>query len=101
MRPLKADEEAALRRIAERHGFLAHRGPHTGEGGATRLIDALISGDIVTLALTPADRRRLVEGLDTQPGPAGRLTTILASLATQLHATLPMPAPPRTPTRAA
>ncbi len=108
MRPLKAHEEAALRRIAERHGFLAQRGPHTGEGSATRLIDALITGDIVTLALTPADRRRLVEWLDTQPRPAGRLTTILGSLADQLRSTLPpstsrtiLPAPPPTSVPAA
>lgn len=100
MRPLKADEEATLRRIAERHGLLAPRGPHTGEGSATRLIDALLSGDIVTLALTPADQRRLVEWLATQPAPAGRLTTILASLATQLRATLPT-ITPSAPSRAA
>jgi len=59
MRPLTAEDEAALRSIAERHGFLAARGPHTGEGSASRLIDALLAGEVVTLALSPADRRRL------------------------------------------
>jgi len=95
MRPLTATEEATLRRIAARHGFLAARGPHTGEGSATEVVDALLSGEVVTLALTPADRRRLVSWLDTQPGPAGRLTTILGDLADQLRSTLPVsPAPP-------
>ena len=59
MRPLIAEDEATLRAIAERHGFYAPRGPHTGEGSASRLIDALLTGEVVTLALTPPDRRRL------------------------------------------
>ena len=58
MRPLSAEDEATLRAIAERHGYFAARGPHTGEGSASRLIDALLAGEVVTLALTPADRRR-------------------------------------------
>ncbi len=98
MRPLAAEDEAALRAIAERHGFYAVRGPHTGEGNASRLIDALLAGEVVTLALNPADRRRLVAWLDDLPPPDGRLATILHSLATQLHSTLPkaavaLPAP--------
>jgi len=39
MRPLTSEDEAVLRAIAERHGFYAARGPHTGEGSASRLID--------------------------------------------------------------
>ncbi len=39
MRPLTAEDEAALRAIAERHGYFAARGPHTGEGSASRLIE--------------------------------------------------------------
>ncbi len=38
MRPLTAEDEATLRAIAERHGFYAARGPHTGEGSASRLV---------------------------------------------------------------
>jgi len=30
MRPLTGEDEAALRAIAERHGYFAARGPHTG-----------------------------------------------------------------------
>jgi len=60
MRPLTAEDEAMLRAIAERHGFYAARGPHTSEGSASRLIDALLAGEVVTLALRPADRRHLI-----------------------------------------
>jgi len=72
MRPLMAEDKTPLRGIAERHGYLAARGPHTGEGSASRLIDALLAGEVVTLALTPADRRRLVAWLDEAPPPEGR-----------------------------
>ncbi len=93
MRPLSAEDEAALRAIAERHGFYAARGPHTGEGSASRLIDALLTGEVVTLALTPADRRRLVAWLDEAVPPEGRLATVLHSLVTQLRPTLPKATP--------
>jgi len=103
MRPLTAEDEATLRAIAERHGFYVARGPHTGEGSASRLIDALLAGEIVTLALSPADRRRLVAWLDEEPTGDGRLTTVLHSLAAQLRPTLPKAAKaatPRAPTTA-
>ncbi len=89
MRPLTSEDEATLRAIAARHGFYAARGPHTGEGSASRLIDALLAGEVVTLALTPADRRRLVTWLDEVPPPERRLATVLHSLAAQLRPTLP------------
>jgi len=93
MRPLSAEDEATLRAIAERHGFYAARGPHAGEGSASRLIDTLLAGEVVTLALTPADRRRLVAWLDEAPPPKGRLATVLHSLAAQLRPTLPKTVP--------
>jgi len=95
MRPLTSEDEATLRAIAARHGFYAARGPHTGEGSASRLIDALLAGEVVTLALTPADRLRLVTWLDEVPPPEGRLATVLHSLAAQLRPTLPKTAAPR------
>ncbi len=97
MRPLTAEDEATLRGIAERHGFYAARGPHTGEGSASRLIDALLAGEIVTLALNPADRRRLVTWLDELSPPEGRLATVLRSLTAQLRPTLPKIATPAAP----
>ncbi len=100
MRPLSAEDEATLRAIAERHGFYAARGPHTGEGSASRLIDALLAGEVVTLALSPADRRRLVAWLDDLPPPEGRLATVLHSLVAQLRPTLSKAAP-HTPVPAA
>ncbi len=101
MRPLSAEDEGTLRAIAERHGYFAARGPHTGEGSASRLIAALLAGEVVTLALTAADRRRLVTWLDEAPPPDGRLATVLHSLAAQLRPTLPKAAKaaaPRAPT---
>ncbi len=89
MRPLSAEDEATLRAIAARHGYFATRGPHTGEGSASRLIDALLAGEVVTLALAPADRRHLVTWLDEAAPPDGRLATVLHSLAAQLRPTLP------------
>ncbi len=100
MRPLMAEDEAALRVIAARHGYRAARGPHTGEGSASRLIDALLAGEVVTLALTPADRRHLVAWLDEAPPPDGRLATVLHSVAAQLRPTLPQTAAPRASTAA-
>ncbi len=97
MRPLSAEDEATLRAIAERHGYFAARGPHTGEGSASRLIDALLAGEVVTLTLSPADRRRLVAWLDESPTADGRLTTVLHSLAAQLRPTLPKVAKAATP----
>jgi len=101
MRPLMAEDEATLRGIAARHGYFAARGPHTGEGSASRLIAALLAGEVVTLALTPADRRRLVAWLDEAPLPEGRLATVLQSVVAQLRPTLPKgakAAAPRAPT---
>ena len=89
MRPLSAEDEATLRAIAERHGFYAARGPHTGEGSASRLLDALLAGEVVTLALSPADHHRLVAWLDTPSLADAALSALLRGVAAQLRATLP------------
>ncbi len=80
MRTLTAEDEATLRAIAERHDFYAARGPHTGEGSASRLVAALLTGEVVTLALSPADRRRAAHRRGRharpqprRPSPPGRL----------------------------
>jgi len=90
MRPLTAEDEATLRAIAARHGYRATRGPHAGDGSASRLIDALLAGEVVTLALAPAERRRLVSWLEGRPAPEGPLAAVLRSLAAQVCATLPV-----------
>jgi len=74
MRPLTAEDEATLRGIAARHEFYAARGPHTGEGSASRLIAALLAGEVVTLALTlaiplPCPRRPAPSALRARAGP--------------------------------
>jgi len=98
MRPLSAEDEATLRAIAERHGYFAARGPHTGEGSASRLIDALLAGEVVTLALSPADRRRLVAWLDEAPPP--RDASPPSCTAWPRNYARPSPKRPRQPRRA-
>jgi len=71
VRPLTAEDEAALRAITERHGYVAARGPHTGEGSASRLIDALLAGEVVTHALTP-------DGREQRASPASPLCAIVS-----------------------
>ena len=92
MRPLTAENEATLRVIAARHGYIAARGPHAGAGSASRLLDALLTGEVVTLALAPAERRRLIAWLDTAHATAAvdaGLSALLWHVAAQLRATLP------------
>jgi hypothetical protein len=47
-----------------------------GEGSASQLIDALLTGEVVTLALTPADRRRLVAWLGVPPSTEQKCTIV-------------------------
>ncbi len=53
----------------------------------------LLAAEVVTLALSPADRRRLVAWLDETLPPEGRLATVLHSVAAQLRPTLPKATP--------
>ncbi len=111
MRPLTAEDEATLRCIAERHGYFAAPGPHTGKGSASRLIDALLAawspGRLVAWSpgrLVAWSPGRLVAWLDEAPPPEGRVATVLHSVATQLRPTLPKAAKaamPRAPTTTA
>jgi len=48
----------------------------------------LLAGEVVTLALSPANRRHLVAWLDDLPPPEGRVATVLGSLAAQMRPTL-------------
>ena len=90
MRVVKAAEEAILRSLAARHGFMAESGPYAGEGSASRLITALIAGEVSTVLLTPGELRKLVRWLETASSPApDDLTGILDKLIPQLRAALP------------
>jgi hypothetical protein len=63
-------DEAALRAIAERHGYMAERGPHAREGSSS-LVDALVAGELVTISVTPGERKKLLRWLE-QALPDGR-----------------------------
>ena len=55
--------QAALRRIAERHGYLAMRGPHAGKGNPSALIQALDSGELATVLMADEERRAAIDEL--------------------------------------
>jgi Helix-turn-helix domain len=99
MRSLTAQEEATLRTIAARHGFLAERGPHAREGSASRLMDALLADELVTIACTPGERQRLIGWLERAPSqfvPPG-VAGVVHALAAQLRTSLPATANGATP----
>ena len=55
--------QAALRRVAERHGYLAMRGPHAGKGNPSALIQALDSGELATVLMADEERRAAINEL--------------------------------------
>lgn len=57
---------AALRRIAKKHGYIASRGPHAGDGNPVELAFALDTGEVTTIKLQPEQRDRLITWLDQQ-----------------------------------
>jgi hypothetical protein len=56
----------ALRRIAKKHGYIASRGPHAGDGNPAELAFALDTGEVTTIKLQPEQRDRLITWLDQQ-----------------------------------
>jgi hypothetical protein len=95
MRSLHREDEAALRAIAQRHGYLAERGPHAREGSASRLVDALVADELVTIALTPAGRKKMIALLEGLPSHNVHpdTTGVVQSLTAQLRASLTPTAP--------
>lgn len=63
MKWLNKADEAALRTIAERHGYTASSGPHAGAGSASRLIEAIIAGEVKTVLLPEDEIPHLVAWL--------------------------------------
>ena len=95
MRTLTARDEAALRAIAERHGYLAERGPHAREGSSSRLVDALVAGELVTISLTPGERKKLLQWLEQ--APSADIAGIIRNLTAQVRASLPPTSPETAP----
>lgn len=56
--------QAALRRIAERHGYIATRGPHAGRGNPSELVQALDAGELATVLLDSDARWRVIAELE-------------------------------------
>ena len=100
MRSLHREDEAALRAIAQRHGYLAERGPHAREGSASRLVDALVADELVTIASTPAGRKKMIALLESLPSDNMHpdTTGVVQSLTAQLRASL-TPTTPASPAK--
>jgi hypothetical protein len=58
--------QAALRRVAERHGYTSTRGPRAGQGNAIEVILALDSGELATVLLPDEQRWWLIRWLHEQ-----------------------------------
>lgn len=66
-RPItSAPSQAILRRVAERHGYVATRGPRAGQGNPAELVEALDAGELVTVLIDPDERRHLIAWLEQQ-----------------------------------
>ncbi len=88
-RPItSAAMQAALRRIAERHGYTATRGPRHGQGNPSELIQALDSGELATVLLDSDRRWHLIQWLDAQAARCADLYLAedIAAVAGQLRA---------------
>lgn len=77
--------QVALRRIAERHGYTATRGPHPGAGSPSALIQALDAGELATVLLDSDERWRLILWLEKQATQHDGLEDAIKSLAMQLR----------------
>lgn len=57
---------AMLRKVAEYHGYLAHRGPRTGQGDVVELAVAIGSGELATVLLADEQRDMVMQFLNAQ-----------------------------------
>lgn len=84
-----APMQAALRKIAERHGYTATRGPHVGQGSPSELVQAMDAGELATVLLDSDERWQLIAWLETQAAamdnPGYGLPETIRSLAAQLR----------------
>lgn len=84
MKWLSKADESALRAIAERHGYTAGSGPHAGQGSTSRLIDAIIAGEVKTVLLPDDEIPHLIAWLlDSAETAPALLQDQIRSLARQ------------------
>lgn len=80
---------AMLRRVAARHGYLASRGPHAGQGDPVELALALGNGELATVLLADEERSQAIRWLDEQAKVITQSDPLLAetikSIANQLY----------------
>ena len=48
---LTADQLAALRGLAKKKGYTVKRGPRSGEGNVSRMLQAIAAGDVTLVKL--------------------------------------------------
>lgn len=79
--------QAALRRAAEKHGYLATRGPHPGRGNAIEFILAIDSGEVATVLISDEQRQAFVNSADRLAELAGdpTLADAIRDIAAQLR----------------
>jgi len=84
-----APMQAALRKIAERHGYTATRGPHANQGSPSELVQALDAGELATVLLDSDERWSVISWLESQAAamdnPGYGLPETIRSLAAQLR----------------
>lgn len=79
--------QAALRKIAERHGYTATRGPRAGQGSPSELVQALDAGELATVLLDSDERWQIIAELDRHAATLdGWLSEGIREVANQLRA---------------
>jgi hypothetical protein len=78
---------SGLRKVAEYHGYLSTRGPHSGKGNVVELALAIGSGEIATVLLPDEQRSWAIRWLDEQAKSIDDpfLGEILASISRQIY----------------
>lgn len=78
--------EAALRTIAERHGYVETRGLNVGKGDPSKVLQAMAEGELATVLLDDDERWSIINWLDEQAKNADvLLAETIRSLALQLR----------------
>jgi hypothetical protein len=79
--------QAALRRVAERHGYASSRGPRHGQGSPSALVQALDAGELATVLLDSDERWHIIAELERHADAVdGWLADGIRAVADQLRA---------------